>query len=464
MTQFPAAQFPVQPSYQPFATMVNQQPAVPMPYPGMPNGFAPQPGIAPSPQPYMPQPSPVSPESSPGSQVNGAAPSSDVFQQWAIQNGIDLAKFQTPEAQMELLNGLKEQAQKSFEYQDQLAAQSAAAAQQQLPAAPQQEQDWRQFRDYLTKDDAGKIVPKDQYSPVPHWAIEQANAEEARFNSDIEALRKDPVAWIDKTYGRQMEEKIAKLADERFQAQMAERKQAQKINDFLSQNAEILFARDPQGNLLDGTNGRPRQLSPDGQKFSDLSAELASRGVQDGHLLDETISRWKLHKIDEQLAASRQQQPMPQQQVPQQPQQQMAPEPAQFSQFAQPQPQPQPASPIPQQPAQAPQQEYPGFPGYQPQQPQFQTPQMAHMPPGMQPQPQLNPSPAIFQSDSAVPQTMPAEPQTFMQSAGVSPAAFEPEHRPHADAGSAIGTPANDQHLPEIEDIAEQQIMAAGLN
>lgn len=474
MTQFPAAQYPyAQPPYQPFSTMVNQQPMPPMQpaqaaqY-GMP-GVAP--GMVPAP---MPSPSYSQPSTeTPGSTSGAAAPAPNVMQQWFTQNGINPDDFKTPEAQIELLNGLREQASKSLQMQERLSAQAAAAQQ---PAPQQQEQDWRQYRDYLTKDDTGKIVPKDQYSPVPHWAIEQANAEEIRFNNDIEALRKDPVAWLDSTYGQKMEERIAQLADERFKAQMAERDQTQKIESFLKENAGILFARDQQGNLLDGTNGRPRQLSPDGQKFSDLSGELAARGVQDAHLLEETIDRWKLAKIHEQIEVERQQAEVAQQQaayqqaMPQQQPQQPATESTQFNQFAQPQPQ----QPIPQQQIpSAPQQEYPGFPGYQPQaapqqfeQPQFQTPQTAHMPQGQAPQPQLNPSPAIFQSDSAVPQTMPPGPeqQTFMQSAGVSPAAFEPEHRPHADAGSAIGSPANDQHLPDIEDIAEQQILAAGLN
>ena len=388
-----ASQMPM-PGYDPYnlAPIPQGYPQQPMPQMPMPQSYPQQP---------MPQGYPQQPAPAPQAPFDIAA--------WAQAKGYDVDQAGGAE---KFLDALSHGVDRASELEQQLQTNMQASA----PAASAPaETDWKQYQQFMARDDSGRIVPKpgSEYA-VPYGALNAANEEQTQRQGRMESMLTNPAEFMQEQIGPYLQEQIA----EGVKTQREQEAHQKSISDFMAENASVIYQRDAAGNP---TN----QMTPEGQRLQQIAAELKANGVPDNQIFPIAESTFKGELLQEQLKARTQyeemqqqiqrinadpqrraaamqhlqqvQQSQPQQQMQPQPQQQMQPQPQQQMQ-PQPQQQPQPQPPPqrympstgPQMPWQVPEEPVPGqqlMPGQLPmQQPQQVMPWQA--PNAQQSQPQ----------------------------------------------------------------------------
>lgn len=416
-------------------------------------------------QPPMPPQPPAGQMPAQGSQLE------QQWNAWAEKHGVDLdAQFNGDIGKM--LDAMYEAAQAGFEAQD---AAKAAIPQPAPAKPPSADVNWREWEQWLEPNERGELVPKrDAPYQVPYAAVKQAND----VLRKVQAFRYDPEGFLKENVGSFVEERAAAIAEERLKAFQQEQARERNLESFIQRNGEWLF-----------NNGDQKQgLTEAGNKFLESVQRSEELGVSPEHVLDDALQRWQgtfLRDALQQAQTARLQQQQPQQtftqpggeqpQFDQQPGQPRNPD-GTFAPVQQQQPQPQPQS-VQDQIAQ-----YGGnngqhnrlngqlpYPGAMPQggQMQYQPTQNGYGAwngtPGATAQP--TPPQAFGQQQAAPFVEQAAQPQqnTFLQEHNIPAAAMEPTQRSHADAGGVIGTPANDQHIPDMDDIIEESIRTNGL-
>lgn len=422
------------------------------PNPAMPNQFQ---------QPTQYQPTPQTP-------VENAI--EQQWNSWASANGVDLSQFDGNVGAF--LDAMREAAQAGFEAQDK---------QQPVPqqVAPTAEVNWRDWEPYLETNERGELVPKrDAPYQVPYAAVQQAND----VLKKVQAFRYDPEGFLKQNVESLVAERAAAIADEKIKAFQQEQSRERDLDAFIGRNGEWLF-----------NNGDQKQgMTEAGKKFLTSVQRSEELGVPAEHVLNDAWERFQGGFLKDALEQARNAQVTQQAQPQFDPSQQAAPQmgasqfaPQQDGQLRNPD---STFAPAPQQhgaPQAAPQlsiqdqiAQY-GQPGQNGQLPFNGTQQPGQV--QYQPTPnghaawngtenysrpvtqnyQINgqqQAPPFTQNGTEQPQQ-----QTFLEQHNIPAAALEPMQRSSTDAGGAIGTPAFDQHVPDIEDITEESIRAAGL-
>ena len=213
----------------------------------------------------------------------GQLPSNNTMLSILGSRGYDVSKFQTEEQLADAFIRLVDYATQ----QEQAARGAAQIAQMHAmqnggqPTGQINVKDWLQ---YFGKDANGQIVPRPEYAGgLSPQVINEVRSYYGQREQHLNGLADDPVKYL----MPQMQDSIQQMIQQGIQQGLAEHQRQQSIDQWISKHGQWLY----QG------EGDQRQLTPQGQRISEIAAQLRDEGVKPEFIQSRAVQLFQLEAL-----------------------------------------------------------------------------------------------------------------------------------------------------------------------